>query len=59
VLPVLATTPGRPEAVRAHMAEVLPVVWDSLGPEAFEPLWRSMPDRVAAVIRSKGWYTHY
>ena len=34
----LASTPGGPEAVRARMAEVLPVVWDSLGPEVFEPL---------------------
>ena len=57
--PDLATTPGGPEAVRARMAEVLPVVWDSLGPEVFEPLWRSMPDWVTAVIRSKGWYTCY
>jgi len=43
--PDLATTPGGPEAVRTRRAEVLPVVWDSLGPEVFEPLWR-IPDRV-------------
>lgn len=57
--PELATYPGGPEAVRARMAEVLPGVWDSLGPDVFEPLWQSMPDRVAAVIRAKGWYTRY
>lgn len=57
--PELASLPGGPEAVRGRMAEVLPAVWDLLGPDVFEPLWQSMPDRVAAVIRAKGWYTRY
>ena len=58
--PDLATTPGGPEAVRARMAEVLPVIWDSLGPEVFEPSGEVCLTRwVAAVIHSKGWYKCY
>ena len=56
--PDIADTPGGPDAVRARLVEVLPKVWDSL-PEQFNNLYRSMPDRVAAVIDVKEWYTRY
>ena len=55
----IATTPGGPDKVRARLIEVLPKVWDSLPESLFEKLWQSMPDRVAAVIAAKGWYTRY
>ena len=57
--PDIATTPGGPDRVRARLIEVLPEVWDSLPESIFERLWQSMPDRVAAVIAAKGWYTRY
>ena len=57
--PDIADTPGGPDAVRARLIEVLPKVWDSLPEQLFDNLHRSMPDRVAAVIDAKGWYTRY
>ena len=56
--PDIADTPSSPDAVRVRLVELLPKVWDSL-PEQFDNLYRSMPDRVAAVIDAKGWYTRY
>ena len=57
--PDIATTPGGPEKVEQKLAEALPMVWDTIPSEFFEQLWRSMPDRVQAVIAAKGWYTTY
>ena len=57
--PDIANTPGGPDAVRARLVEVLPKVWDTLPEQLFDNLYRSMPDRVAAVIDAKGWYTRY
>ena len=57
--PDIADAPGGPNAVRAQLVEVLPKVWDSLPEQLFDNLYRSMPDRVAAVIDAKGWYTRY
>jgi len=37
----------------------LPKIWEELPQSVFEKLWKSMPDRVQAVIDAKGWYTHY
>ena len=47
------------EKIKKKLVEVLPLVWDSILEEFFEKLWRSMPDRVEAVIAAKGWYTKY
>lgn len=57
--PDIATTPGGPDRVRSKLIEVLPEVWDSLPESLIQKLWQSMPDRVAAVIAAKGWYTRY
>ena len=57
--PDIADTPGGPDAIRALLLEVLLKVWDSLPEQLFDNLYRSMPDRVAAVIDAKGWYTRY
>jgi hypothetical protein len=57
--PGLKDTTGGPEKVRKRLTEVLPKVWDSIEPEFFESLWRSMPSRVCAIIAAKGWYTKY
>lgn len=55
----IGDTRGGKEAVKKRLAEVLPLVWDTTPEEFFEKPWRSMPDRVTAVIEAKGWYTKY
>ena len=58
--PDIAMIPGGPVKVRAHLAEVLPKIWrEEIAGEFLESLWKSMPQRVAAVIEAKGWYTKY
>jgi transposase len=57
--PDIAHTPGGPDKVKQRLAEVLPKVWETLPEEYFEKCWRSMPDRVQAVIDADGWYTRY
>ena len=47
------------EVVKKKLAEVLPLVWDTIPEEFFEKLWKSMPARVAAVLEAKGGYTKY
>ena len=43
--------------MKARLAEVLPLCWDKIPETQFEKLWKSMPDRVQAVIEAKGWQT--
>jgi hypothetical protein len=57
--PDILNTPGGPERVRERLGEVLPQVWMTIPASFFEKLWTSMPNRVAAVIEAKGWYTIY
>lgn len=45
--------------VKGRLAEVLPKIWEEIPEAYFENLWKSMPDWVASVIDSKGWYTRY
>jgi len=45
--------------VKARLAEVLPEIWEEIPEAYFETLGKGMPDRVAAVIDGKGWYTRY
>jgi len=47
------------DTVRKRLAEVLPLVWETIPDSFFEKLWKAMPSRVAAVIEAKGWYTKY
>jgi len=57
--PRIADTPGGTEAVKKTLSEVLPLVWETIREESFVKLWKSMPDRVAAVLEAKGGYTRY
>jgi len=57
--PDILDTPGGPDRIRARLAEVLPLIWDTIPDSFFKKLWQSMPSRVAAVIDVKGWYTCY
>jgi transposase len=57
--PRIGDTPGGKEAVKRRLAQVLPLVWETIPEEFFEKLWKSMPDRVAAVLEARGGYTKY
>jgi len=57
--PDILDTRGGPARIRQRLAEVLPLVWDTIPHSFFEKLQPSMPSRVSAVIDSKGWYTRY
>ena len=52
--PRIGDTPGGKETVKKRLAEVLPLVWETIPAEFLEKLWKSMPGRVAAVLEAKG-----
>lgn len=47
------------EANRAKVADALKVAWERVPQELIDRLIDSMPRRLAAVRKAKGWYTHY
>ena len=57
--PRIGDTSGGKEADKKRLAEVLPLIWEPIPEEFFEKLWKSMPDRVAAVLEARGGYTKY
>lgn len=57
--PNIADMKGGKVAIKKKLGEVLPLVWDTIPEEFFERLSSSMPERVAAIIEAKGWYTRY
>jgi len=57
--PRIRDTARGKEAVRRRLAHVLPLVWETILEEFFEKLWKSIPDRVAAVLEARGGYTKY
>jgi len=57
--PRIGNTPGGKQAVKNKLAQVLPLVWETIPEEFFEKLWKSIPRRVAAVLEAKGGYTRY
>ena len=57
--PRIGDTLGGKEAVWKRLAQVLPLVWETILEECFEKLWKSMPNTVAAVLEARGSYTKY
>jgi len=57
--PDIGNTQGGLDKVKARLAEVLPEIWEEILEAYLEKLWKCIPDRVAAVIDMKGWYTRY
>ena len=57
--PRIGDTPGGKEVVKKRLAQVLPLIWETIPEEFFEKLWKSMPDRVAAVLKARGGYSKY
>ena len=44
-------------AVKIRFAEALPLCWEKIPEMQYEKLWKSMPDRLQAVVEAKGWQT--
>lgn len=58
--PEIHKTPGGPAKVRSALAEALVETWrEEIEGDFLEKLWESMPQRVAALLEAKGWYTKY
>ena len=47
------------EADREELIKCLKKAWDAITPEQITTLIDSIPRRLAAVRRAKGWYTKY
>jgi len=57
--PNIHKTNGGPD-VRKHLAEALNQGWaQDIEGEFLQKLWESLPNRVAAVLDARGWYTKY
>ena len=52
--PWIGDYPGGPREVKKKLAEILPLCREKIPPKQFEALWKSMPDRVQAVIEARG-----
>ena len=50
---------GKSESDRKRLEQAIIEAWDALPQELFDRLISSMPNRVAAVIKAKGWHTKY
>jgi hypothetical protein len=49
----------REENIREALRKALQEAWDIIPKEYFDRLIESMPSRVNAVIKAKGWHTKY
>ena len=50
---------GENEVVKRKLAEILPLAWEIIPLEFVEKLWKTMPNRVAAVLEVRRRYTKY
>jgi len=58
--PNIHKTKGCPETVRKHLAQALNQVWaQDIEGEFLERLWKSLSNRVIAVLDARGWYAKY
>ena len=57
--PRIGNTPGGKQAVKKRLAQVLPLVWETIPEDFFKKLWKSMPNRVPTILEVKGEYTRY
>ena len=58
--PDTAKTRGGPKKVKERRAECLDIVWrEDIERKILETLWKSMPRKVADLLKAKGWYTKY
>jgi hypothetical protein len=57
--PDTKTLRGGPATVRKVLQERLAEIWWSIGEEVLDRLVDSMPCRMEALIKARGWYTKY
>jgi len=57
--PDLANIRGSSEEVKKRFMVLIEQAWETLGDDYFDQLAHPMDSRVNAVLRAKGWYTHY
>jgi transposase len=57
--PDTALLRGSPDTIRKNLKSRLLEIWWSIGEEVLDGLIQSMPDRIKALLRAKGWYTEY
>jgi len=50
---------GSVDTVKQALADALEEIWKEIPESLLESLYISMPRRVAAVIKTEGWYTKY
>jgi len=50
---------GSPDAIRRVLTQRLTEVWWAIGNDVLNRLTKSMPHRVQALLKAKGWYTDY
>jgi len=50
---------GSPDAIKRVLRERLMDIWWDIGAEVLNQLINSMPHRVQALLKAKGWYTEY
>jgi hypothetical protein len=44
------------EDIKGKMTTVLPECWNAIKADRFDALVESMPNRITAVVKTKGWY---
>ena len=57
--PELATLGGAPETIKLKIADAAIHCWEMIDEMVMVNLVESMPHRIKAVIKAKGWYTKY
>ena len=57
--PDIVTLCGSPAYIRQRIIERVHEVWWAIGEDVMERLIDSMPHRVQALIKARGWYTKY
>ena len=59
MFPDIANCMGKSEADIERLGSAIQAAWDTIPKEFFDKLYQSMPHRVAACIKAKGWHTKY
>jgi len=57
--PDTVTLSGSPGYIRQRIAERVHEVWWAIGEDVLDRLVDSMPHRIEALIKARGWYTKY
>jgi len=59
MFPDVAADKSESEYARQRLESCIQAAWDTLDKGLFDALGASMPDRIEACIKAKGWHTKY